>query len=283
MQLGIKHWLTAGSLTVYFNVSLADNTTLYTGNYNRLETIAGLDFPALRTATVPRAQQDGDILLDSFRGARYVTLAGMVRADTVTAADTQAEFLRNVLNQAVRADATLRWLRRDGVTRQALCRCWEGVTIEPQGALRQFQFVLVMPDPVVYNDVQSTVSNVTPATQFTVTNGGDADTYPLLKVYGNATTATTAFSAKNNTSGELVRLTGLAATDLNTAAKFIQIDMNTKTVVHSDGRNMLSFVDFTLSDFWPLLPGANLVQIVTVTGGNPSKVDVVFRDAWIGG
>lgn len=282
-QLAIKYWLVSDYGTLNLNVSLADGTTLHAGNYFRVTNIDGLDAPALRASSVPRSQGDGDILLEPFRAGRYPTFQGVIVADSVAQADTMADTLREVLNGAVGADATLRWTRRDAVTRLLLgCRLWDGPRIstqEGEGLRKTFAFTLASPYEFVANDTLETVQSTTPLTSFNVTNDGDHPSPPLFRVYGNATTPTTAFTINNH-----VRVAGLSSTDLNATAEYVEIDTLARTVTHSDGRNLIDKLDVVASDLNRRLgPGVNAIQMSAITGGTPSKLEVLFRDAWIGG
>jgi hypothetical protein len=283
MQLGIKYYLVTTTKTVYFNVDLSDNTTLFRGNHNRLDLVEGLDFPGLRTSIHPRAGIDGDLLSPTFRGARYVTMGGMFAGASPTQIDTQEGDLRAALNEAVRADAVLNWVRRDGTTRRLTCRLWEPPQVGLQGWQRHFRFMLAAADPYVYAFSQTTHTDTSVTTASTVTNGGDADSYPVVRVYGNATTPTTAFNIRNDTNGGDMFLQGLPSTDLDTAGEYIEIDMALRTIKHSSGASRIDKMNVSSSVFWRLQPGANSILVNLITGGNPDKFEVIYRDAWIGG
>jgi hypothetical protein len=285
-QLGIKYWLDAGATGIaYFNVSLADNTTLFAGNYNRLTDVEGLDFPTLRTSVVPRAVSDGDLLMPSWRAARYVSLEGMLIATGATEAaaiaqrESQEDFLRKILNALVRTDGTLRWTRRDGVTRQMVCRVWEPMRVRPAGPMKTFLMQLVAPDPYVYNDTQTQTTDSTPTTAQTFTNNGDAESYPVIRVTNGATAIASAFTLTNSTTGKSIVISGASMA----TSGFFDIDMANRTIVNNTGASQLAFVNWSSSTFWPLVPGGNSVVISGVTGGPLASTRVTYRDTWIGG
>lgn len=183
------------------------------------------------------------------------------------------------------ADATLLWTADDGFVqmpewRQRTVRLFDGPEIEEGGMLDPFAFALVAGDPLAYSEhLQTSADIACNGAAVSVTNGGLAPTWPLLRIYG----AVTSPILKNNTTGERVELDingGLVIAN----GDYIEIDTHplVQTVVHSDGSHKVAYLDRAVSSFWNLAVGANLIEF---DGSSPSgavKAVVIWRDAWYG-
>lgn len=108
----------------------------------------------------------------------------------------------------------------------------------------------------------------------TVTNAGDADTWPLLRVYGPVVNPT----IQNVTTG--LQLVVVGTIDADT---FIQIDPATRAVTLGGNPDLSRYamLDRTASSFWPLVPGANAIRLLAASFSGTARVELTYRDAYL--
>lgn len=100
----------------------------------------------------------------------------------------------------------------------------------------------------------------------TVTNGGNFEAAPVVKIYGPVTNPV----LENQTSGKKLELTyALLEGD------YIVIDFNAKTILRSTTENLYSKLNFTVSDWWTLAPGNNTIL------STAAKTEITHQNAWI--
>jgi hypothetical protein len=102
--------------------------------------------------------------------------------------------------------------------------------------------------------------------KFSVTNSGDADSPPILKLYGPTTNPT----VKNITTGESISLTYTLA-----EGDYIEIDMS-KITAKLNGVTDVSYAVTFPADWWMLDPGANELEFPSGTKGI-----VIYKAAWM--
>lgn len=109
----------------------------------------------------------------------------------------------------------------------------------------------------------------------TIVNAGNAEAYPLLRIYGPCTDPI----IDNDTQGKTLAFTSLTIA----AGEFLEVNLRTHTVYYqglsSDSRyNKLSF---PTSKWWTLQPGNNSIQFNPATSSVPSSLQVEYRDAYL--
>jgi hypothetical protein len=111
--------------------------------------------------------------------------------------------------------------------------------------------------------------------QVQVSNLGNADAHPLIRIYGPCTDPV----VFNDTTGQRLAFTGLTIL----VGEFLEIDTRAKTVfyngVSTDSR--YSKFNFTTSQWWTLGPGVSLVRFLPATGSPPSNAEINWRDTWL--
>lgn len=112
-----------------------------------------------------------------------------------------------------------------------------------------------------------------PPIAMTVTNDGDTDSPPTIKITGPATN----FTVKNVTTGKSIKIDHALG-----AGSVVTIDFKNRTIKGSTGNNLYSKLDFINSDWWELEPGENKIEVTTESAETSStKVETSFRDAWL--
>lgn len=261
-----------------------------------LTEISGLDSPDVRESADDLVEQDGGIHGNFYYGRRPVVLSGIILNP---ASPTQRNARQALLSRASNAmrtggDATLTWTPSGGVQQQIVVRRQQPLRIS--GAWQKtFQLPLVAADPRVYSSALHTSTVITsvsgvsagrvypkvypikyaaaaPLGQLLVTNGGDALTYPLIRVFGPGNNPV----IYNFTTGQAIRLIySLGVGD------WLTIDTLNHTVLLNDAVSRYSVVDFTNTSWWGLLPGVNDLRIAFDTYIAGSSLQVNYRDAWL--
>jgi hypothetical protein len=159
--------------------------------------------------------------------------------------------------------------------RRLTVRAFEQLIMGGAGPHRDFGFGLIAPDPTMYSDEEYLLSASASPWQVSVTNRGDADHYPVVRVHGSATPVTQV-DVRNATTVMGIRLVGISIG----AGQYVELDMARRRIVRSDGTNYIGKVDYSVGAFFtPTIPGANVWELANITG-TPSKIEVFHRDAW---
>lgn len=121
-------------------------------------------------------------------------------------------------------------------------------------------------------DFTQTLTTITGSS--VLNNVGNTTMFPVFKVYGPAAT----FTLSNDTTDLAIvyddTLPGAAAI---AGGDYVEIDTFRNTAyLNGDEDNMKPGIDVTLSDFWGLVPGNNVVSITTAP-----RVDVLWQAAWV--
>lgn len=100
-----------------------------------------------------------------------------------------------------------------------------------------------------------------------ITNSGNADYYPVFKVYG----PTSVFSVSNATTGEDLFYIGTAIG----SGDYVELNSFTNTAfLNGDGADLLDGIDVAGSLFPRLIPGANTIEV------DLADMDVLWAPAW---
>lgn len=107
-------------------------------------------------------------------------------------------------------------------------------------------------------------------------NAGDADAYPLIRIYGPVTEPV----LDNNTQGKSLTFASLTLS----STEYLEIDTRAKTILlNGDPANSrYDKLVFPTSDWWTLSPGINLIRFhpATFTDGT-TLAELTWRDAFL--
>jgi hypothetical protein len=160
-------------------------------------------------------------------------------------------------------EASLAWLVPSGVMASAVTH---SVTLyPPASALTGVIFPVTFP--------LSWVPGSTVGIQ-AVVNEGTEPSFPVWQCYGMAQNVTLI----NRTTGDLFRV-NVSIPD----GHFVTVDMAARTAC-LDGNPALSVygdIDFTVSNWWPLAPGVNEVQLETDASDLGAQVLLAWLDLWV--
>jgi phage-related protein len=133
---------------------------------------------------------------------------------------------------------------------------------------------LIAEDPNFYSQTLSEDDITFAVGSGVISNGGDAPTYPIVRVHGDVSGTIT---LTNTTLSATVSFSGLALS----SSEYMDIDMFNETVVKNNGDNLYEYI--VEDDFWCLQEGDNTITISATVGGSGSrKITLSYRDAYLG-
>lgn len=287
-ELSIPYTLTApNGATAVFNDTTDPN---YVG---MIRDVTGFDSPDVRESADDLVQQDGGIHGDFFYGRRPITLSGTILNPLSASERNQRIDRLSAASNALRGDALLTWTPTGGDMRMMVVR--RNQPLRVTGAWQKdFQLALVAADPRIYSyAVHSTgvsagapssagrgynksfpivYGPAAPSGQLVVSNAGDAETFPLLRITGPGTNPTLI----NLTTGQQLAIVYTLA-----ASEYLVVDMLNRTVLLNGSANRYGAVDFVNSEWFPIIPGDNDLRIGFSSFSTGAALQVDWRDAWL--
>lgn len=290
-EIGILYSLSTVNGTINFNPSVGWGYVL--------SDVSGLDAPSLRMTLEPVPQRDGEIVYSTFKGGRHISMQGYIRftGDNLTDRRSLEDDLRSVLDGAVKDDAVLTFTPSGTSSRQVTVRMEAPLQIQSSGFIKQFMISLVAGDPVIYGGDQNSYSTTTLASTATggsftfpfafpvgfgsyndpglatIINGGNAEVYPVVRIYGQITNPEIFNEDKN----EAILLTGTVS-----AGDFWELDFKNETIYLNGDRTLplIGKLDIPNSRFFTLSAGTNAIRF---TGTSPDSVaygQVIWRNGF---
>lgn len=283
------------SLETPMGTLMFNDTT--SGSYYWLSGADGMDGAAVRNNSEMKPQRDGAIVHDAFLGPRTIVLTGQVIAADFTTRRTLLDNLAAYTFPLLRANGTLRFTPTGGTTRQLSVRLFDKVTVRG-GVLKEFQITLIASDPFTYSDALFTATTsaltgagatgglafpvafpigfgeYTAGGEAAVTNSGNVNSYPVIRVYGPISGPT----LRNLTTGLVLSLPGASVSSGSYAA----VDMANETIYLDDITTspLIRYLDVLTSEFWPLVPGANTVKLTGSGFSGATNATVLYRHAF---
>jgi hypothetical protein len=268
------------------------------GEYLRLTAVEGWDGASMRSSVEVVPQADGATVFPSYDGARFPVLAGLIVAFTPQTRTAWEDLIKAHVRAIKRADGVLRQYPTGHPPRRCRVRQYDQVAIAPSQGLqpRPFQIHLVSGDPAIVSDIELAVDttglqpgqgswgfpfafafafgDTASGGTATVQAGGNAPTYPTIRVYGQATSPRVA----NLTTGESLSLSALSLA----AGDFAEIDTAAKTVTlnGSSLHSLIGALDIPTSTFWALQPGPNTIQLTASQFAAGAYAEIRWRDGW---
>lgn len=236
---------------------------------------------------------DGNVQGPNWRGRRDGTIQGVVAPNAeVTTAETYIQRIKRA-TAALRGDAVMRWTpTTDGIQRRMRLRraskpafagrrpktfqltmaspdalilsaSENSLTLDPSGAVGEVGY----PDP----ELDPITSDVNVSGQQSVSNLGDADTWPHFRIIGPITNPT----LLNNTTGKRIDLTYQLL-----AGEFLDVFPETGQILLGGSADRYSAYQFATSEWWQLEPGANDIRLLASAFAAGAQVIIYWRHAW---
>lgn len=115
------------------------------------------------------------------------------------------------------------------------------------------------------------VSVTTGAQEQTLTNDGNTDSYPVVRVYGDMSS----FDLVNETTGKTLS----CSESLATANDYIDFDFYNQTAVKNGTTNVLNNIS---GDWFWLQPGDNVIKLVTASTSAVARAEFTYQNAHLG-
>lgn len=285
-EFGVPVTLETPRGTVVFNDYVAES-------YLRLTEFAVRS--TVRSAVEAVSRRDGSVVPNAFRSGATPIMKGEAKASSVEARTAMLEELKAHLVSILRADGILRWTPTGKPTRRLVVRCLE----DPEdggGFLKTFQAALVSRTAHSLSDIENVETlraldapedgaawsfpyefpmtfggGIASGSAF-VTNDGDTDAFPVVRLTGPLTNPT----IRNATTAR-----DLALTISIPAGSFLLIDMANETVrMNGDpAQSKIGAVSPLTANFWALVEGTNEIRLSASAYGTGHGATVYWRDA----
>ena len=245
------------------------NFTFYVANKNNgavLKTLEGFEYPSVRTTIEDVAGRKSSVYVNSKFGRRVMTVTAYLFGDNTT--DLFAR--RNSFLEVIRQEGYMKLIQFTTFEDIAL-QCYAEVTklLNPYSKNNKpLMFELVSPDYRFYSQTEST-DEVLPNTTEVISNAGNENTFPVFEITGPANS----IEITNLSTGE-----GFTLSENLTAGQTLTIDTKELTVDLA-GTNKFSIFS---GDFFLLEPGNNSIEFLATSTTGVTKLDVIYRDAYIG-
>ena len=253
-----------------------------------------LDGAETRENGEDRVEGDGGVHGPFYEGRRAGTLQGFIwpEPDMTTVNARESKLKR--ATRALTADGVLSWTPSGGVARRILFRRRERPAIAGRRP-KEFQVSLVAADPWVLSTAESN-QVITPgaaageigfSSPFSspfgggwqvsgagiVTQAGDRPGPWRAVITGPISSP----RLRNNTTGLELRFAIVLA-----SGETLTVDAGAKTVVFGSSTPKYSALDFALSDWWLLAPGANDIRLLSSAYSGGAQVQMYWRQCFDG-
>lgn len=112
-----------------------------------------------------------------------------------------------------------------------------------------------------------------------ITNAGDRDAYPIIRLFGpfgDEGTSSDETTIENLTSGKSLVFAGMGIS----AGDYVEIDFRAKTILLNGTTSKYSYLLFPDSSWWTLRPGVNEIAFRPDTFSGNANAVVFWRDAY---
>jgi hypothetical protein len=253
-----------------------------------------LDRAGVRESTSDLVEADGATHGPFWLSRRSGVLQGFIRADSLDpVVVSAAESKLKRATRALRADGILRWTPpNDSSPRQLRFRVQDGPRITGRRP-KAWQVTLVSTDPYALSSTEQSVvitpgqaagelgipdpmpdpltSPLNVTAQQSVVNAGDAPTWPHFRITGPITNPT----LTNNSTGQSISLSYV----LN-VGEFLDVYPQTGRILAQGTTDRYSALNFALSSWWQLAPGANDVRLQAAAFSAGAQATVFYRSAY---
>lgn len=250
--------------------------------------------PSMRVTQDAKSQADGSVLHPRFKTGLVATLKvrysiGDGSGEVAPACQSDLRVMHEILGGLVNS------IRQDGLNQRLLWTpsgyaggprmldniqllSWPDPSIEDE-LLYDVAFSVESPFPYAI-DFAQTDTVISDGGSFTIVNAGNAEFFPVFKVYGPGAGSTSNFTLQNNDTGlAIVYNAALPGAVAIGAGQYVEIDTFKGTAfLNGSGADLIAGIDPALSDFWPLQPTAIGDNDVAITGGD---VHVLWNNAWV--
>lgn len=255
-----------------------------------------IGFPSIRSVTDSRPDADGEYDQTQFIGARAVLIAGTVVGNNDYNRQQVFDRLCTFLRPNIRPYLVYQ-LEPDGDERRIRLRAenhaapilhpvtaeftaaWRGPDGVQESTTETSETISAAADVAAGRSYDLTFDRTYPASApigaTTVTNDGNINAYPILRLYGPCTGP----NIENQTQGKTLELPGLEVA----AGDYIEIDTRNRTIrlLGDADQSRYSFLDFDTSAWWSLDPGDNDLRYYPTSFTAGAEAEIIFRSVWL--
>lgn len=271
IEWGAKHTITGpdGTIAVFNDDTDANYVGILTPDSS------GHDSAEVRESFEDFTESDGAVHGLFYAGRRPWVLNGTIIASSVTNRNTKVDKLRRAC-YALQGDSVINWTSTGGVAMQSTVRLQSRLAFTG-GYVKQFQIPMIAADPRIYSVATTTTAVGIGVGNVTVTNNGDALTYPIIKLRGPMTDAV----ISRGTQGISVVYTLIATEELWIYPETGRVIKSINSTGQPISIDAYSSVTFGNTSWWGLAAGANSVNVTMTGSTGASAVNLFFRDAFI--
>lgn len=184
-----------------------------------------------------------------------------IRAMSLRGAQSGAPISHRLFNQMA-----VSWLCPNGIMEASVGKVTTVFASSSSGTVTGIVFPITFPITFPSYPVEG---------QATVVNAGTADAYPILRMYGPIVDP----YIDQIGLGQRLAFTGLTIP----AGSYVEINTRTKTVLFLSDPNQSQYdkIDYTVSSWWRLLPGVNLIRYQGASFSPPANLEIRWSDVWI--
>lgn len=106
-----------------------------------------------------------------------------------------------------------------------------------------------------------------------VTNAGDTDAYPIIRLYGP-------WSGTTTISNDLTEKDLILSGQTVLTGDYIELDTRNKTIRHNGTDDRYSALVYPGSQWWTLVPGEQRIRFSPGAFNAPAYAELLWRDAW---
>lgn len=230
--------------------------------------LPGFDSPSVRAPIDNKPQADGAIDHVFFYGPRNWSLEGVIIGSSLADRDAREQSLKAQFHALVKAPlwtpGRFSFTPYDGIKRFSVCKPNGNLDISGSGLVKSFTMPCVAYDHVIYTYAQTSAVY---SGSFTLNNTGNSISWPVFQVLGGTASITNnSYSTPKTTS--IVGASGFSS--------YIEIiPFRGTAFADGIGADMTRYLDMSVNQYWPLLPGANNI---TISG---SSVRILWNNGWI--
>ncbi len=264
--------------------------------YQLLAPLSGLDGAPIRMGQGVWTGRDGGYVSSQFLGNRVIVFKGFM----IGASCEELDELREDLVAAMPIRQTLPLYINTHGGRNLVAETYlQDVKMDvlAGGLYAEFQITLLCPDPLLYEagDGLDPDSGYIEVPVYKLIGGGYITEYGMPVTWTPGTTPTFAINSGDTTIYPQVTYTGIVTNPIITNVsdnKFVRINITTvpgdvlvidmyRRTVTLNGGSVLSFRTLD-STWWGLLPGSNIIQYTSSSGGDAAFATVRYRNGYMG-
>ena len=265
-------------------------------NMMMLTGVTGLS-PDTRRSVKPRPHVHGLRTGRGLKGGMYPVLNGRFIHTSPAAQETMRRQLVGAAYSLLESYGTLRWQPSDAGGEWRYVEVQLDEKADVQGELyKKFIIPLIAEKPYIFGDLQEAdssflspsggggltfpltfpltfASSGAPNGGVVVHNGGEVETYPIVRVHGPITNPI----VRNDTTGLKITLSGVTVS----AGQYADYDMWEETITRSDGADLQGYIVTSTSEFFQLVSGDNVVVITgSATSVSSTHATVYWRNSY---